>query len=71
MWKEWNIQTCHPVLAITLKCSKFEKAIISSKMTFSFSKRKVHIFNMSATTVQKLEVDCLKTVGGVDHTNFF
>ena len=45
---------------MTRKCSKFEKAVILSKMIFSFSKRQVHIFNMSATIVQSFRLTAQK-----------
>ena len=38
-WKGLLIQTWYPVLAMTRKCSKFKKAVILSKMNFSFSER--------------------------------
>ena len=65
-----NLQE-NPVLAIAWKISIFEKAVILSKMIFffSFSKRQVQSFNMSATTVNHFQIDCLKTVKGVHYIN--
>ena len=50
------IQTCHPVLTLTQKLSKFEKAIFLSKVIFSLSKTQLHVFNVSATTVQSFRL---------------
>ena len=38
------------------KLLKFEKAIILTKMVFSFLKRQVHIFSLSATIVQSFRM---------------
>ena len=38
------------------KISKFEKAVNLSKMMFSFSKKQVHIINMSAAIVQSFRL---------------
>ena len=51
------------------KCSKFDKAEICQNDFFSFKKRQVHIFNMSATW-GKFQINYLKTVGGVGYINF-
>ena len=34
------------------------------------SKREMHIFNMPVTFFANFQIDCLKTVGGVDYTFF-
>ena len=69
LWKELMIQSYHPVLAITQKFSKFEKAVILSKMIFFPFQRQVgaHIQyvcnNCAKNQIAK------KLVEGVDYTN--
>ena len=72
-------QICHPVLAIIRTLSKFKKAVLLSKMIFFFfffffflllekaGARHQYVCN----NIEKFQIDCLKTIGGVDYTNYF
>ena len=56
-------QIYHPALTITQIFSKFEKAVILSKLGVFFGffpERQVHIFNMSATIVQNFRLIAYK-----------
>ena len=55
------IQACHPLLSIPRKISKFENDVILSRIIFSFSKRQMHIFNMSALIMQSLRKFIIQT----------
>ena len=67
--EEFIIQTCLSVLVTNCKISKSKNAVILFKMTFLFKKEGAHL-QYACNIYAKFEIDCLKTVGGVDDINF-
>ena len=69
LWEELIIQTGYPILKSNLKIQNVQNVVILSKIIFLPAKNDMHIFNMLTTSVQKF-IDYLKTLGGVDYTNW-
>ena len=69
LWTELIIQTCYPVLAITRKFSKSERAGIFSKNMFFVPKKAGAQLQYVSSNFANFQKDCLKTVEEVDYTN--
>ena len=66
LWEELITQTCYPILKHNLKIVYDKNAIILSNIIFLLAKS--HIPS-SICLCAKVQLDCLKTLGGVDYTN--
>ena len=69
LWKETFIQNCYPELAVYRKFSNFEKAVVLSKIFFFFKKAESQL-QYVCNNYAKFQIDCSKTVGGVDYATF-
>ena len=71
-WKPWEeliTQSYYLLLKPSLKIIKVHNAVILSKIIF-LSKIKSHAHLQYAYNIrEKFQIDCLKTLGGVDYTN--
>ena len=57
LWKELIIQTCHPVLELTHIFSKFEKAVILSKILFDKIKKAGAHLQYVCNNCEKSQID--------------
>ena len=69
LWEELITQTCCPILKPNLKIVEVQNAVILSKIIFLPARSHMHIFQYAYNICAKFQIDCLKTLGGVDYTN--